>query len=79
MCFDRTQVESAKMFAIILILCSLCVCIKGEDKYIITGLVATLVHSLLAYGAFCRNSRGGYLNKLHSFFFLAAGRRPRQL
>ena len=55
-----TKLESAKIFGIILVILSLCVCLKGDDIYIITGISAAVIHSILVFGTFCRNSRGGH-------------------
>ena len=58
MCFNKTKVENAKIFGSILVGLSLCVCLKCEIVYIITGLSAALIHSILVFGAIYRNSKG---------------------
>ena len=58
MCFGKTKVENAKWFGLVLVILSLCLCLKGEEKYIIIGISAACIHSMLVIGAFCRNSKG---------------------
>ena len=56
MCCIKTKVETAKMLGLLLAVLSLSLCIKGEAEYIISGIVLTLIHSILIFGAQKRNT-----------------------
>ena len=52
-----TNVGNPKILGLVLTVLSLCVCIKGENEYIISGIILALIHSILIFGAFMRNTK----------------------
>ena len=58
MCCVKTKLESAKLCGVVLVLLSLCVCLKGDVEFVIAGLSAALIHSVLVCGTIWRNSSG---------------------
>ena len=51
------KIENAKLLGVVLTVLSICVCMKGEKHYIIIGIVAAFIHSILIFGAITRNTK----------------------